>query len=187
MALDYFRRLGHDNHRRLSKLYAWEEKKSKTSWGAQTVDYEKIAAAAVQAMTAADVNRFLIVCTLVSDLYCPGYNPRQPLEKDSNLARTAARYKVDSVRTVATVATVRAERTKREPKAKGRTSVANNLKTMGTAQRPKRLSLKRRKQIYTFTERCPRFCAPACLGLELFRSCRRLFAVSSLSRSYSLL
>ena len=33
VALDYFRRLGHDNHRRLSKLYAWEEKKSKTSWG----------------------------------------------------------------------------------------------------------------------------------------------------------
>jgi hypothetical protein len=32
VALDYFRRLGHDNHRRLSKLYAWEEKKSKTSW-----------------------------------------------------------------------------------------------------------------------------------------------------------
>jgi hypothetical protein len=39
--LDYFRRLGHDNHRRLSKLYACEEKKSKTSWGAETVDYEK--------------------------------------------------------------------------------------------------------------------------------------------------
>ena len=50
VALDYFRRLGHDNHRRLSKLYAWEEKKSKTSWGAETVDYDKIAAAAVQAM-----------------------------------------------------------------------------------------------------------------------------------------
>jgi hypothetical protein len=41
VALDYFRRLGHDNHRRLSKLYAWEEKKSKTSWGTETVDYEK--------------------------------------------------------------------------------------------------------------------------------------------------
>ena len=80
-ALDYFRRLGHDNHRRLYKLYAWEEKKSKTSWGAQTVDYEKIAAAAVQGMKAADLNRFLVVCALVSDLYCPGYNPRQPLEK----------------------------------------------------------------------------------------------------------
>src|SRR6266480_3223212 len=77
VTLDYFRRLGHDNHRRLSKLYAWEEKKSKTSWGAQTVDYEKRvsgfvlanpesknAAAAVQVMKAADVNRFLVVCTL---------------------------------------------------------------------------------------------------------------------------
>jgi hypothetical protein len=88
--------LGHDNHRRLSKLYAWEEKKSKTSWGAQTVDYEKIAASSVQAMKSADLNRFLVVCALASDLYCPGYNPRQSLEKNSNLARTAARYKVDS-------------------------------------------------------------------------------------------
>jgi hypothetical protein len=43
VALDYFRRLGHDNHRRLSKLYARKEKKSKTSWGVETVDYEKIA------------------------------------------------------------------------------------------------------------------------------------------------
>ena len=95
VALDYFRRLGHDNHRRLSKLYAWEEKKSKTSWGAETVDYEKIAAAAVQAMKAADMNRFLVVCALASDLYCPGYNPRQSLAKDTNLARTATHYRVD--------------------------------------------------------------------------------------------
>jgi hypothetical protein len=96
VALDYFRSLGHDNHRRLSKLYAWEEKKVKTSWGAQTVDYEKIAATAVQALTAADIHRFLVVCALVSDLYCPGYNPRQSLAKGSNLARTAKRYKVDT-------------------------------------------------------------------------------------------
>jgi hypothetical protein len=95
--------LGHDNHRRLSKLYAWEEKKSKASCGGETVDYEKIAAAAVQAMKAADLNRFLVVCALVSDLYCPGYNPRQCLEKNSNLARTATRYKVDSAK-VATAA-----------------------------------------------------------------------------------
>jgi hypothetical protein len=95
VALDYFRRLGHDNHRRLSKLYAWEEKKSKASWGGQTVDYEKIAAAAVQAMKPADVSRFLVVCALVTDLGCPGYNPRQSLAKESNLARTAAQYKID--------------------------------------------------------------------------------------------
>src|SRR5438046_2963366 len=98
VALDYFRRLGHDNHRRLSKLYAWEEKKSKTSWGAQTVDHEKIAADAVQAMKPADLNRFLVVCALVSDLYCPGYNPRQSLAKDSNLTREAARCKIDTAK-----------------------------------------------------------------------------------------
>ncbi len=103
VALDYFRRLGHDNHRRLSKVYAWEEKKSKTSWGAETVDYEKIATAAVQSMKTADLHRFLVVCALVSDLYCPGYNPRQSLEKNSNLARTATRYKVDSTKIAATV------------------------------------------------------------------------------------
>jgi len=103
VALDYFRRLGHENHRRLSGLYAWEEKKSKTSWGGQAVDYEKIAAAAVVAMTAADLHRFLVVCALVSDLYCPGYNPRQSLAKDSNLSRAAARYKVETTRIVARV------------------------------------------------------------------------------------
>jgi ParB family transcriptional regulator, chromosome partitioning protein len=113
VALDYFRRLGHDNHRRLSKLYGWEEKKSKTSWGAQTVEYEKIAAAAVQGMKAADLIRFLVVCALVSDLYCPGFNPRQSLEKDSNLARAAARYKVDSAK-LATA--VRAELSKAKKK-----------------------------------------------------------------------
>jgi hypothetical protein len=98
VALDYFRRLGHDNHRRLSKLYAWEGKKSKTSWGAETVDFEKIAASAVQAMSAANLTHFLVVCALVSDLCCPGYHPRQSLSKNSNLACTATRYKVDSAK-----------------------------------------------------------------------------------------
>ena len=116
VALDYFRRLGHDNHRRLSKLYAWEEKKSKTSWAAETVDYEKIAAAAVQAMKTADVNRFLVVCALVSDLYCPGYNPRQSLDKNSKLVRTAARYKVDSTKIAGLVC---GELSKKEPSTGG--------------------------------------------------------------------
>ncbi len=110
VALDYFRRLGHDNHRRLSKLYAWEEKKSKTSWGAETVDYERIGATVVQAMNTADLHRFLIVCALASDLYCPGYNPKQSLAKDSNLALAAARYKIDITKVAATV---RAELTKK--------------------------------------------------------------------------
>ena len=54
-------------------------------------------------MKAADLNRFLVVRALVSDLYCPSYNPRQSLEKNSNLARTSARYKVDSAKIAAGV------------------------------------------------------------------------------------
>jgi hypothetical protein len=34
----------------------------------------------------------------VSDLYCPGYNPRQALAKNSNLAQTAMRYKINIAR-----------------------------------------------------------------------------------------
>jgi ParB family chromosome partitioning protein len=101
--LDYFRRLGHDNHRRLSKVYGWEEKKEKAVTSSPVVDYEKMATAAVQAMSTAELNRFLIVCALASDLYCPGYNPKQSLAKDSNLARTAVRYKIDMTKIAATV------------------------------------------------------------------------------------
>ena len=126
IALDYFRRLGHDNHRRVCRVYGWEEKKSKTSWGGQAVDYEKIATAAVEGMTAADLHRFLVVCALVSDLYCPGYNPAQALAKDSNLARAAARYKVDSAKITAAL---RTELTKARAKSQeSRRKTANKLK-----------------------------------------------------------
>jgi hypothetical protein len=97
VALDYFRRLGHDNHRRLSRIYGWEEKKTKSSWGG-SIDYDALAKKAVGAMSPTEVQHFLVGCALVSDLYCPGYNPRQPLAKDSNLARAASRYKIDIAR-----------------------------------------------------------------------------------------
>jgi len=102
-ALDYFERLGHDNHRRLCRVYGWEEKRTKAAWGGNTVDYKTIAGKAVGEMSTQEVQHFLIACTLVSDLYCPGYNPRQALGKDSNLARTAARYKIDTAKVSATV------------------------------------------------------------------------------------
>ena len=102
-ALDYFRRLGHDNHRRLCRVYAWEEKKSKAAWGGTTVDYEAIAGKVVREMDVHVLQRFLIVCALVSDLYCPGFNSHQSLAKDSNLARTAARYKIDARKIAANV------------------------------------------------------------------------------------
>ena len=102
-ALDYFRRLGHDNHRRLCRVYRWEEKKTKSSWGGMAVDYEAIAGKAVRAMNPQDLQRFLVVCALVSDLYCPSFDSRQTLAKDSKLAQTAARYKVDASKLAAAV------------------------------------------------------------------------------------
>lgn len=47
-------------------------------------------------MTTADLNRFLVTCALIPDLYCPGYNSAETLSKEANLMRTAARYKVDA-------------------------------------------------------------------------------------------
>lgn len=104
-ALDYFERLGHDNHRRLCRVHGWEEKKTKASWGGSTVDYKSIAGKAVSEMSTQEVQHFLVVCALVSDLYCPGYNPRQALGKDSNLARTAVRYKINTTKLAADVQT----------------------------------------------------------------------------------
>ncbi|MGC1417187.1 MAG: ParB/RepB/Spo0J family partition protein [Candidatus Acidiferrum sp.] len=103
VAHDYFGRLGHDNQRRLAKIYECEGRKTKSAWGAQIVDYGKIGAMAIEAMSAANLGRFLIVCALVSDLACRGYSPGQPLAKDSNLACTAARYKIDIARVAAMV------------------------------------------------------------------------------------
>ena len=104
-ALDYFERLGHDNHRRLCRVYGWEEKKTKASWGGSTVDYKTIAGKAVSEMGTPEVHRFLVVCALMSDLYCPGYNPGQALAKDSKLARTAMRYKINIAQIAAAVRT----------------------------------------------------------------------------------
>jgi len=67
------------------------------------VDHEKLAEARIRAMTAADLNRFLVTCALVPDLYCPGYSSAETLSKESNLMRTAVRYKVDASKITAKV------------------------------------------------------------------------------------
>jgi len=136
VCIDYFRRLGHDNNRRLSKVYGWEEKKSKAAWGGETVDYEKIAASAMQGMSTADLRRLLVVCALVSDLYRSGYDPKQSLAKDSNLALTAIRYKLDSAK-IATA--VRAELSKQ--KTSHRSDSKGGVKrVVATTVRPKAIS-----------------------------------------------
>jgi ParB family chromosome partitioning protein len=139
VALDYFQRLGHDNHRRLCKVYGWEGKKTKASWGAEIVEYDKTAKAAVQEMTAADLNRFLVVCALASYLSLPGCDARQPLKKDSHLAATAARHKVEAAKIVAAV---RTELTK-EKKVKA--GAAKSVKPKSVAPQRRSSKPKQRK------------------------------------------
>jgi hypothetical protein len=76
-------------------VYGWEEKKTKASWGGSTVDYKSITGKAIPKMSTLEIHHFLLMCALVSDLYCPGYNPGHALAKDSKLARTAMRYKIN--------------------------------------------------------------------------------------------
>ena len=97
-ARDYFERLGHENHRRVCRVYGWEVKKTKAAWGGSTVDYKGIAQKAVREMSTQELQHFLVVCALASDLYCPGYNPRQALARDSNLGQAAARCKIDTAK-----------------------------------------------------------------------------------------
>jgi len=103
VALDYFRRLGHDNHHRLFQVHGWEEKKTKTSWGGNSVDHEMLAAVQIRTMTTADLNRFLVTCALVPDLYCPGYSSAEDLSKKANLTQSAVRYKVNASKIIAKV------------------------------------------------------------------------------------
>ncbi len=130
-ALDYFLRLGHDNQRRLCRAYAWEEKKTKSAYGTETANYANIAALGVRAMNLADLHRFLIVCSLVADLYTPTYSGTQTLSKDSNLARTAARYKIDVTKVAASV---RAELTKKK-ETQTRTKKSKTSPSAGSGRR----------------------------------------------------
>ena len=70
----------------------------KAAWGGSSVDYQTIGEKTVRGMSTPEVQQFLVVCSLVWDLDCPGYNPRQILAKDSNLARAATRYRIDAAR-----------------------------------------------------------------------------------------
>lgn len=117
IALDYFRRLGHDNHHRLFQVYGWEEKKIKTSWGAFCVEHEKLAQEQVHSMTAADLNRFIVTCALVPDLHYSAFGGDEAPSKESNLAQAASRYKV-SVTKIA--AAVKADLLARKRKPRGK-------------------------------------------------------------------
>src|SRR6266852_741705 len=133
VALDYFRRLGHDNHHRLFKVYGREEKKTKTWWGGNTVIHEKLAEARIHAMTAADLNRFMVTCALVPDLYCPGYSSAETLSKEANLLRAAIRCKVDASKITTQVS---ADLSARRSATRRTARLAASRRTRQTAKSP---------------------------------------------------
>ncbi|HEY6271054.1 MAG TPA: hypothetical protein VIX19_03560 [Terriglobales bacterium] len=97
MALHYLDQLGHDNQHRIFKFFRWELPKSNGSYPGNT-DYPKLASTKLEAMTAAALGKFLMVCALASDLYSPPYLSGRAIAKDSKLAKAAAHYKVSGER-----------------------------------------------------------------------------------------
>ncbi|HLY61008.1 MAG TPA: ParB/RepB/Spo0J family partition protein [Terriglobia bacterium] len=93
VALRYFHQSGHDSQHRIIKFFAWDTVKAKNGSGGY-LDYPKLAGAKLGAMTTADIGRFLVVCALASDLYCPTNMSSATLAKDSNLATAVRHYKV---------------------------------------------------------------------------------------------
>lgn len=130
VALDYFRRLGCDNHHRLFQVYGWEEKKTR-SWGGMSVDHEKLAEAQIRGMSTADLNRFLVMCVLVPDLYCPGYSSAEALSKEANLMQAATRYRVVASKVIATVS---AELSKRQKRGRGGKRIGRKQKKAAKAK-----------------------------------------------------
>src|SRR5439155_25016891 len=88
IAQNYFHVLGHDSQHRIFKFFAWEVTKTKAS-SSGYADYPKLVGAKLEAMTAADIGKFLVVCALASDLYCVTYLSGATLAKDSKLAEAA--------------------------------------------------------------------------------------------------
>jgi ParB family chromosome partitioning protein len=86
-----FDRIGHDNRRRVFAVYGWEEKKTK-GIHSDYVDHKKIAATNIAAMSVSDIGKFLIVCSLASDLYI---SETSQLGNDSLLMQTAKRHKLN--------------------------------------------------------------------------------------------
>ena len=131
MAVRYFQQLGHDSQHRIFKFFAWEEAKPNPSNGGY-VDYPKLASAKVEKMTTAEIGKFVVVCALASDLYCPTYVGGGTLAKDSGLAREATHYKVSAVRILGEL------KEKLTPKPAKATKLKSATSGKGKAQAKKR-------------------------------------------------
>ena len=72
----------------------------------------------------ADLNRFLVTCALVPDLYCPGYSSAETLSKEANLVKASARYKVNISKIGARVLTELSKKRKNAKTAKRKAAKA---------------------------------------------------------------
>jgi ParB family transcriptional regulator, chromosome partitioning protein len=95
LAVSYFQQLGHDSQHRLFKFFAWEQAKTKSPNGGYG-EYPKIASGKLDKMTTAEIGKFLTVCALAGELYCPTYLSSPTLAKDSTLAREAGHYRINT-------------------------------------------------------------------------------------------
>src|SRR5207248_10838728 len=127
IAQRYFNHLGHDSQHRIFKFLAWEATKAKGSYGGYA-DFPKLAATKLEAMTTAEIGRFLLVCALASDLYCPTYLSGATLTKDSKLAQEAAHYKINAGRLLCEVKERLAKKSRNE----------NSKSKLQTPGKPKR-------------------------------------------------
>jgi hypothetical protein len=98
VAIRRFEQLCHDNQRRIFKFFRRELPKSNGSY-AGYVDYSKLASVKLEGMATATLGKFLMVCAVSSELYCPAYLSSPALGKDSQLPKQAAHYKVNAERT----------------------------------------------------------------------------------------
>jgi ParB family transcriptional regulator, chromosome partitioning protein len=97
VALSYFHQLGHDSQHRIFKFFGWDVAKTKAANGGYT-DYPKLARARLEKMTTAEIGKFLMVCALAGELYCPTYFSGSTLAKDSRLARETGNYRINAKR-----------------------------------------------------------------------------------------
>jgi len=130
IAQNYFHVLGHDSQHRIFKFFAWEVSKRKTSSGGYA-DYPKLVSTRLEAMTAAEIGKFLMVCALASDLYCPTYLSGATLAKDSNLLKEAAHYKVNVARVLREVREKRLAKSSK-PKGECKSRAARKPKPKGS-------------------------------------------------------
>lgn len=95
IARTLFTRLAHQDRIALFRLYKWDAIKSPGKHGAKHVDYIELVGRHLARMGSAELMRFLLLSSLVSDLAIPASKPDESLPAKSALSETASRHGID--------------------------------------------------------------------------------------------